>query len=868
MSLSTKTTALLATIVLTVLAIASVFSLHYQEQSLKYTIFKGVDGQAQVAAHGIASFVDDSLREAAAVSLSLPADALVQGRLHEVESHLSKMLQTFPRFQNGIFVLDTDGNFVADFPSHPELRGQSFAFREYYQRTLQENRGIVGTPYESKRTHRPVLTFTAPVRDGKGHLIAIVACSVDLLSHEALGGYRKQKYGDTGYLYLFDRSRLLILHPEDERLLTNVEEGKNKLLEAAIKGFEGAEETINSKGVPMLLAVRRIPNTEWHVGVQVPQKEAYGPIVEARARFVATSAIAVLLVILLGAAAIRRVSRPLQRLERVASQLSAELEGAKTTGTSNLAHHALESLETIRSADEIGRLATSFLHLAARLKLTLGSLQRSAEDWEGTFNSVNEAVVTLDLSGRIVRMNFTAERWFGTSEQKVSGEWAHRIFFDAATHPKSWPDVPSLTGEQALRWSQELEKPRGSFEFAITPIKRGGAITGAVVVVNDITERKRLERESLRVDKLESLAVLAGGIAHDFNNFLAAILGNLSVARMEASSSASLTEILADAEQAALRAKNLTLQLLTFSKGGEPIKKRLSLAELVRTAASFALRGSGVACDYALGVDLWPVEVDEGQMSQVIHNLVLNAAQAMSGGGTIRLSAENVVPAGAVPKGLGRRHVRLCVTDHGVGIPPDQRQKIFDPYFSTKVAGNGLGLASAYSIVTRHGGCIDVESEPGKGSTFTIQLPAAEGPPEVEKHDEVALYAGRGRILLMDDDEPVRKAACRMLERLGFEVKQARDGAEALALYIGAHEACTPFDAVILDLTVPGAAGGKHTVRCLKEIEPGVKAIVSSGYSNDPVMADFRRYGFVGVIAKPYRIEDLGEVLQRALMMS
>ncbi len=866
MSLGRKTTALLATIVLSVLAVASIFSLHYQEQSLKQTIFKGVDGSAQVAAHGIAAFVDESLREAAAVSRTLPADALVEGRPAEVESYLARMLQTFPRFENGIFVLDGDGKFLVDYPPHTELRGQSFAFREYYQRTVGENRGVVGTPYRSKRTNRPVLTFTAPVRNAEGQLIAIVACSVDLLSQEALGGYRRQKYGDTGYLYVFDKSRLLVLHPEDERLLTKVEEGKNKLLEASLKGFEGAEDTVNSKGVPMLLAVRRVPGNEWTVGVQVPQKEAYRPVVEARARFVAISAIAVLLVIIIGAAAIRRVSRPLQQLERVASQISTELESAKGKGSSGLAHGALESLESIRSGDEIGRLASSFLRLAARLEETLGSLQCSAEDWERTFNSVSEALVTVDMDARIVRMNLTAERWFRISEREARGEPAHRVIFDPATPPKNWPDNASLMEEQELRWCQELEKPPGTFEFTVTPIRHASAITGAVLVIGDITERKRLERESLRVDRLESLAVLAGGIAHDFNNFLAAILGNLSVARTEARSKGPLTEILADAEQAALRAKDLTLQLLTFSKGGEPIKTRVSLAELAQTSATFALRGSSVACEYALAEDLWPVEVDKGQMSQVVHNLVLNAAQAMRGGGTIRLSAENVVPGGAASRSPDARSIRLCVEDHGVGIPPDQRQRIFDPYFTTKVAGNGLGLASAYSIVTRHGGTMHVESELGKGSTFTIHLPAVEGSLEAEPCERVALCTGRGRILLMDDDEPVRRAACRMLERLGYEVKQARDGAEALALYATAREAGTAFDAVILDLTVPGGAGGTETVRWLQEIEPRVKAIVSSGYSNDPVMADFRRYGFAGVVAKPYRIEELGETLQRVLV--
>jgi len=213
MSISTKTTALLATIVFTVLVIASFVGLHYQEESLKHAIFKGVDGQAQIAANGIESFINDGLRETLAVSRTLPVDALVQGRLNKVRSHLKQMFETFPKFQNGIFILDREGKFVADYPPHPELEGQSFAFREYYQRTIQKKQGVVGIPYRSKRTGMPVLTFTAPVHNAEGKIIAILACSVDLLSQQALGGYRKQKFGNTGYLYIFDRSRRLVRAP-------------------------------------------------------------------------------------------------------------------------------------------------------------------------------------------------------------------------------------------------------------------------------------------------------------------------------------------------------------------------------------------------------------------------------------------------------------------------------------------------------------------------------------------------------------------------------------------------------------------------------------------------------------------------------
>lgn len=480
---------------------SSFLLLHYQEESLKQTILKGVDGQAITAAYGIESFINEGLKDARAISSALPVETILRGNPREINPHLKKMFETFPKFMNGIFILDREGKFVADYPSHPELRGKSFAFREYYQRTIQNNQGAVSKPYTSMRTKLPVLTFTAPVRDANDRLIAIVACSANLIAQEALGVYRKQKFGKTGYLFVFDRSRRLVLHPDDKRLMTSVEEGKNRIMEAALKGFEGGGETVNSQGVPMLLAVRPVPNADWIVAVQVTQAEAYAPVAEARIRIIFVSGIALLLVIIIGAVAIRRVTKPLQQLERVASQIGAELDDAEAKGAYNLAASALDTLKTIRSRDEIGLLAASFLRLATKLKLTLDSLQHAAEDWQRTFNSVNEAVVTLDLDGRITRMNHTAIDWFRTSSEKAQGQYAYQVLFGMEAPPKDWPAISLLVEHQNIRWSQDLDKPFGTFEFTITPITVFGmttvfgTTTGAVLIINDITERVKSESQ-------------------------------------------------------------------------------------------------------------------------------------------------------------------------------------------------------------------------------------------------------------------------------------------------------------------------------------------------------------------------------------
>lgn len=377
----------------------------------------------------------------------------------------------------------------------------------------------------------------------------------------------------------------------------------------------------------------------------------------------------------------------------------------------------------------------------------------------------------------------------------------------------------------------------------------------------EIAERERMEAELSRVQKLESLGLLAGGIAHDFNNLLGAIMGNISLAMLDVDPENSAYQQLTKAERASFRAQELTRQLLTFSRGGAPVKKTITLPGIITEAAGFSLRGSRVLHELSIAADLWPVEADEGQMMQVFNNLLINADQAMPAGGIIRIAAGNIVLGpGDVPSLAAGRYVAITVRDEGTGIPGDHLGKIFDPYFTTKQKGSGLGLAATYSIIRKHDGHITVESELGKGTVFHVYLPASEGevapPPRQEK-----FVRGIGAVLIMDDDEDMRKTTGDMLLRMGYTVAYAGEGNEAIAKYQEARAAGRPFAAVIMDLTVPGGMGGKEAIGKLLAIDPAVRAIVSSGYSDDPVMADFRACGFRGVAIKPYRIRELSEVV-------
>jgi PAS domain S-box-containing protein len=385
-------------------------------------------------------------------------------------------------------------------------------------------------------------------------------------------------------------------------------------------------------------------------------------------------------------------------------------------------------------------------------------------------------------------------------------------------------------------------------------------------LMREISQRERMEAELIKSQKLQSLGILAGGIAHDFNNLLTTTIGNISLALLDLDSKHPAYRQLAAADRAMQRAQNLTQQLLTFSKGGAPVKKTLRLGDLIEEVAGFALRGSRARYELALPDDLWFIDADSGQLSQVFHNLVLNADQAMPNGGVIAFTCENTVLSGGdaslLPPG---RYVKVTVQDSGIGISREHLPNIFDPYFTTKQRGSGLGLATSYSIVSKHGGHISVVSEPGRRTAFTLMLPASSNASVPATHKEDSLKRGAGKILLMDDEEEVLRTTGDALARLGYSISYADDGSKAIELYREAIQAGEPFVAVILDLTVRGGMGGKETIEQLLKIDPDVKAIVSSGYSNDPIMADHRAHGFAGVVSKPYRLKQMSNIVYRVI---
>jgi PAS domain S-box-containing protein len=503
---------------------------------------------------------------------------------------------------------------------------------------------------------------------------------------------------------------------------------------------------------------------------------------------------------------------------------------------------------------------------------------RQSEDFiRGILDTVDEGFIVIGRDYRILTANKAYCAQVGLPVDKVIGKYCYEL-----SHKVSRPCYEEgeecavrqvfATGgpHAALHKHTDREGHILYVETKGFPIKdASGAVASVIETINNITERHLLEEERLKTQKLESIGTLAGGIAHDFNNLLQGVFGYISMAKLTLDQREKSLAMLAQAEKALHQSVNLTSQLLTFSKGGKPVRKNLSLAPVIENAATFALSGSRTGYRLAADESLWRVEADEGQIGQVIQNIVLNADQAMPEGGAIEIAARNI-PEGdaAAPQGLRRgNYVALSISDGGIGIPAEYLAKIFDPYFTTKEKGSGLGLATSYSIVRNHDGMISVASVPGKGSTFIVYIPASRAAQEQAAASASAVpVAGRKcRVLVMDDEPVVRVVAGELLRELGHEAEFAEHGDSAIEKYRRAKAEGRPFDVVILDLTIRDGKGGAETLRELLAIDPCVKAVVSSGYSDDQVIATYLQHGFCSFLKKPYDMQELSRVLDEAM---
>ena len=537
-------------------------------------------------------------------------------------------------------------------------------------------------------------------------------------------------------------------------------------------------------------------------------------------------------------------------------------------------------------------------------------------------NSTGESIYGLNTEGVCTFVNSACLKTLGYKDaSQLVGKKMHDLIHHTRKDGTPYPDKESSIyeifrqGKRAHVDNEVFWRADGAdfpVEYQINPVFRNEKIIGAVVNFTDITERKQaeeelakyrdqledmvkqrtgelqqeitkrnkaeeeqkkvekekqhIEKQLLQSQKLESLGTLAGGISHDFNNILASIMGNISIVKMDLNPGDEAHEMLTKAETASMRAKDLAQQLRTFSIGGAPIKKTTFIKKLIKDTTSFALSGCSTKPAFFISDDLWPVNVDYGQISQVIHNLVINANEAMKDGGTIKILGENIT-LGAENLSLLKegKYLKISIVDQGIGISEINLSKIFDPYFTTKESGSGLGLATCYSIIKKHDGSVTVESEPGVGTSFYIFLPASSEKIQKQGEGKKELIFGKGKILIMDDEEDVIYVLSHMLIKLGYDVESTKDGVEAIELFKKARESGQPFDTVILDLIIPGGMGGEKTIKKLLEINPDVKAIVSSGYSSDTVLSNYEKSGFISYLPKPYQTHEVAKIMHEIL---
>jgi two-component system cell cycle sensor histidine kinase/response regulator CckA len=489
------------------------------------------------------------------------------------------------------------------------------------------------------------------------------------------------------------------------------------------------------------------------------------------------------------------------------------------------------------------------------------ALQQSARTLTDTLENTTDGFFALDYAWRFTYVNPQAEKLLGRSRKELlNGEL--------------WQKFPELRGTPfELNYRQVMAEqapiefeacdPNGTRWFEVHAYPSGGGVSA---FFRDVTERKRAEDDRLTKGKIESLGTLAGGIAHDLNNILTVISGNIGLAQLEAPvEEKTLLGCLAKASQAAQEAAHMSSQLLTFSKGGSPVKKIVRISELLAKSSHFSLHGSNLRAEMDIPPDLWPTEVDPTQIEQVINALMINAREAMSSGGTVDISARNVQlddkPGALLP---GGRYIKVAIADHGGGIPADIATKIFDPYFTTKPVSSGLGLSISFSIVKKHGGMLHLEQSSASGAVFSFYLPAARAEPAIVKNVGSGLTTGLHRVLVMDDEEGIRELTSQLLNTLGYEVTAVTDGVEAINTYERAMRRGENFQAVILDATIRGGMGGLATISRLRNIDPSVVAIICSGYSDEAALAEFLQYGFRGALPKPFTRRDLADVLQRA----
>lgn len=841
-------------IVIVVSIIATIYVAGLSKTKFRETVLSQTEQQLLTIAESTASRLEDYIKEHSEALKALSRNPSFQEEIHKKLLHdkpdteYCPVRDTYEIHKDDIdalTVLDAHGMmlhrhpFIANRPSmdHTDKPGVAYVLKEH-------------KPYVSElfynNLRNTAISISEPVFY-EGQFVGMVRFMVqtatiyDRFVQPVQGGSRACKW-------LIDAQGIVLGHESQDAVGHHFITHKNKkmpdrdwsalenILAECMQGKEGAAHFVCRKYGRRIVGHAPIhAGTQlWSAGICIGDSEIAGPIAEHTRNTLAISG-AIILLFAGGGIALFIV-------QKKKAELQTETEYLKEISTSAEA------------------------------------LRESEERYRSLVENIGLGVTLIDTEYNIVTMNPALAALFDKSAAEIIGKKCFREFAKRDVVCPFCPGIRAMATGQCEEVETEAVRDDGSrFSVRICASPTfgpDGSATGFIEIVEDVTEKRRLGAQIQQSQKMEAIGTLAGGIAHDFNNLLSVVLGNISLAKEYEKPESDVSKFLNDAEKGCLRAKDLTHKFITFSRGGRPIKKTVSIAEFLKDTSDLVLSGSNVKCECLIPEDLWLVEIDKLQMTHVIDNMITNATEAMPKGGTIKLTAENLVIGKDDKEAFSRqrqgRYVRISIQDQGVGISEQHLPMIFDPYFSTKEKGArkgmGLGLSIAHSIVKQHHGFMTVGSELEVGTTFHIYLPAAERGAVEEKGVEEKAFKRKGTVLVMDDEKMFKNLSQQMLRSLGFEVDFVKDGTEAIEVYKRAMDCGEPFDAVILDLTVRGGMGGKQAIRKLREIAPEVKAIISSGYTDDPVMSDFREYGFVAALAKPYSKKGLSEALYKALV--
>ena len=779
------------------------------------------------------------------------------------EKIFTALIAQNPEFQN-FTLTDLSGEVLASALPFDQI---NLSDRKHFREAVTRNDFAVGEFIISRvGIAEPALAFAYPVRGSAGKVQGVLTAAVNLSRFFALQSV--PQLSEQSFIAITDHQGVRLFYAPIRTDTNPI--GQPILPESWEKTRNATGNRIfvgtGSDGRQRVVAFEPISlhpgNSAYaYVWAGIPQDEILKPANRTLARNLALL-FAALIATLVMAWRIGHMSlvKPIKQLVELTHDLAAGIRPERPSLTAVPA--------------EIVTLNGAFFHMATTLESNRMALATEKEQLAVTLNSIGDAVITTDTRGRVVLMNPIAEELTGWTIKDAVDRPLTEVFHiineltgETCESPVekvlASGQIVGLANHTALI-SRNGEK-RSIADSGAPIVTSTGETIGVVLVFRDVTDQYRLERELEKARKIESLGLLAGGIAHDFNNMLSAILGNINLCLLHPNLDEKTRKRLQNAFKASERARDLTRQLLTFAKGGQLIRKTAKLPEIIEDSTEFILHGSDVKCRYHVADDLHPVDIDTTQISQVVQNLILNAIQAMPAGGIVDVSCTNVDTDEIADKPLdqSKGYVRMTISDQGIGIAADIIDNIFDPYFSTKSQGNGLGLAIVHSIISKHDGHIEVGSRPGQGTCFHVYLPTAPAKAAESEDPSGQSHSGslQGKVLVMDDEEPVRRIICEMLEECGLESIEAVDGREAVHIYQQHLNTPPPIGLAIMDLTIPGGMGGKEAALEILTIDPKARIIVISGYSQDPIMARYRDYGLCAVLAKPFSIDELKNVL-------